>query len=71
MTGKNGNSIFLPAAGQRINTSVGFGGSYWSSSVYEKVPGSARYLGINVVYYFVFRGEFGRCFGLSIRPVTE
>ena len=37
----NGNSIFLPAAGYRSDTSVygvGFCGYYWSSSLYESDP---------------------------------
>ncbi len=36
ITGTNGNSIFLPAAGYRINSSLydaGSGGFYWSSSL--------------------------------------
>ena len=40
----NGNSIFLPAAGDRDGTSVGSVGSYgryWSSSLYESNPYSA------------------------------
>lgn len=39
MTGPNGNSIFLPAAGFRYGVSVkyvGSYGSYWSSSVYDE-----------------------------------
>ena len=43
----NGNSIFLPAAGDRSNTSVSFVGSsgyYWPSSLYEGGPNGACYL---------------------------
>ena len=38
VTGPNGNSIFLPAAGYRYSTGVddvGSSGNYWSSSVYD------------------------------------
>ena len=44
VTGKNGNSIFLPAAGYRDGTStddVGSDGSYWSSSLREDSSSSA------------------------------
>ena len=40
----NGNSIFLPAAGERIGTSVydvGSSGGYWSSSLHESGPSGA------------------------------
>ncbi|MBR0334175.1 MAG: InlB B-repeat-containing protein [Bacteroidales bacterium] len=43
----NGNSIFLPAAGNRFGTSVfnvGFSGFYWSSSLFESDPYDAYYL---------------------------
>jgi len=41
----NGNSIFLPAAGYRIGTSVYDDGSfYWSSSLDESYPSYAYYL---------------------------
>ena len=46
---KNGNSIFLPAAGYRSGSSVhltGYG-SYWSSSLNTSIPISARYCGFS------------------------
>ena len=68
----NGNSIFLPAAGEWYDTDfydAGSYGYYWSSSLYTDDPGGA----INFVF---ISGDFGRdgtyrkC-GLSVRPVSE
>ena len=75
VTGKNGNSIFLPAAGYRTGdqfVGVGSGGYYWTSSVYPD-------------YWFsVFELEFdssaaptykyhslSREYGLTVRPVRK
>ena len=71
VTGKtNSNSIFLPAAGYRYDSSlsyVGYDGYYWSSSLYEYYPYYAWYL------YFgsdsVYRGSYYRSRGRSVRPV--
>ena len=72
VTGKNGNSIFLPAAGFRRDTNldnVGLDGFYWSSSLNTDSPGLAWYV------YFgsgnVFRTDYYRYLGQSVRPVTE
>lgn len=46
-TGPNGNSIFLPAAGARIDSDVDFensDGGYMSSSIYEEYPSAAWHL---------------------------
>jgi hypothetical protein len=68
----NGNSIFLPAAGCRVDVglySAGSGGSYWSSSLYTDGPNYAQY-----VY---FRSDYhgtdynGRDSGQSVRPVAK
>ncbi len=67
---KNGNTLFLPAAGYRNGTSlynVGSYGDYWSRSLSESSPGYARYLRFNsggVDDYWDYRG----C-GQSVRPV--
>lgn len=67
---KNGNSIFLPAAGYRSGTSLhvdGFNGCYWSST-----PG-----GTYGAYYLFFcssrhnTGWYRRDGGWSVRPVSE
>lgn len=68
----NNNSIFLPAAGYRGGTSLGNVGSYglfWSSSLSTVSPNGAYGL------YFssgnVGRGDYDRCSGRSVRPVSE
>lgn len=69
VTGPNGNSIFLPAAGYRYGTSVGdqgSGGYYWSGTLYE---GDSYY-----AYFLYFYGNVGTTFatfGRSVRPVSE
>ncbi len=63
VTGSNGNSIFLPAAGNS-----GSNGRYWSSSLYSSDSHNAYYL------YFISSGSCGwsydfRGYGLTVRPV--
>ena len=72
VTGPNGNSIFLPAAGRRDGTSLNFAGSYgfyWSSAPNESNTHYAYYL------YFYSDGHGTDCYsrsdGLSVRPVSE
>ena len=73
VTGPNGNSIFLPAAGYRYDTSfydAGSYGFYWSSSLSTDDPGYAW--GVHFISDGV--GRYGydlRCNGRSVRPVTE
>jgi len=69
---KNGNSIFLPAAGDRLGTSVYLAGStgrYWSSSLLTDYPDSAWYLYFASSDFRTYIDE--RCDGRSVRPVTE
>lgn len=69
-TGPNGNSIFLPAAGNRSDSSlynVGSYGVYWSSSLYTDNPSSAWDLYFGSGYYYVRSSS--RYGGLSVRPV--
>ena len=66
----NENSIFLPAAGWRGNSSLNYAGSdgyYWSRSLNEGGPYGAWGLdfGLNLIY----SGYLYRCNGLSVRPV--
>ena len=69
--GKNGNSLFLPAAGDRDGASLddaGSDGYYWSSSLSAGYPYGGRYL------YFNSGGVLpdcwvGRRYGRSVRPV--
>jgi len=72
VTGPNGNSIFLPAAGYRSGTGAYGQGSYgfcWSSSLFSYYSYSACSL------YF-YSGSFDwfyyyRCYGRTVRPVSE
>lgn len=69
---KNGNSIFLPAAGYRGEgrfNEVGSSGRYWPSFLYTEDP----YLAWSVVFG---SGGFNRhvnlrYYGFSVRPITE
>ena len=71
VTGSNGNSIFLPAAGSRDSTSLARAGSYgyyWSATPYSDSHDA---------YYFSF-GSDGyawashyRLHGFAVRPVSE
>ena len=72
VTDKNGNSIFLPFAGNRGGSSLGsvdVYGSYWSSSFHTSNSSYAYRLNFN-------GGDFNtlgdsRYKGFSVRPVTE
>ena len=73
VTGPNGNSIFLPAAGYRNGTGLGRRGSYgyyWSATLDEDGSGDAYNLDFN-------NGDsgwgdwLGRGGGFTVRPVTE
>lgn len=70
VTGPNGNSLFLPAAGYRLNSRLydaGSVGGYWSSSLYTS--------SLIYTYYLDFSSDLvdrdynSRCSGLSVRPV--
>lgn len=72
VTGPNGNSIFLPAAGSRNGTEVrsrGSGGYYWSGTLNEDYGLNAYYLYFGSGYHDW--GRIGRYHGLTVRPVTE
>ncbi|MBR3915495.1 MAG: protein kinase [Bacteroidales bacterium] len=73
VTGPNGNSIFLPAAGYREETSLihdGYRGFYWSSTPYD-------YYADYAAYYLSFNGGREGVYyddrddGLTVRPITE
>jgi len=72
VTSKNGNSVFLPAAGHRSDSdlsNVGSQGCYWSSSLFLDYSYYAWF-----VRFFssdVGRSNFYRYCGLSVRPVAE
>ena len=72
VTGPNGNSIFLPAAGYRGGTSsggVGIGGGYWSSTLGEGLTYGAWILVFNSGIHSM-NGRY-RDYGHTVRPVTE
>ena len=72
VTGPNGNSIFLPAAGYRSDTKLynaGSVGEYWTPALYEYSSYDAR------VMYFNSEGAklsaSDRSLGMPVRPVSE
>ena len=72
VTGPNGKSIFLPAAGCRYGASfnyVGEYGYYWGSSPYESYTQCAYYLRFDSSNHGVYWD--GRDCGRSVRPVSE
>ena len=64
VTGSNGNSIFLPAAGNS-----GSYGRYWSSSLYSSESHNAYYLNFNSGAKGYYKDY--RCDGFSVRPVSD
>ena len=72
VTGSNGNSIFLPAAGDRVGTSLycmGSGGDYWSSSLDTGYPSYAWLVSFDSDD--VVSSRFYRYCGHSVRPVCD
>jgi hypothetical protein len=68
----NGNSIFLPAAGNRYDFSVlnvGSGGYYWSSSLDTSDSSNAYFLYFNSDN--VSKSNYRRYYGRTIRPVLR
>ena len=72
VTGPNGNSIFLPAAGERYGSSLSLAGDhgrYWSSTPHESSSYSAYSLFFGSGSPLVGRSD--RNVGRSVRPVAE
>ena len=70
VTGPNGNSIFLPAAGYRDGTEVSYQGSrgyYWLSPLSRSSTLNAYYLYFSSSSYDWYSGY--RSFGRTVRPV--
>ena len=73
-TASNGNSLFLPAAGNRWDDELynaGSYGFYWSSSLNTDYPYDAWGLDFNSGYAHVDGDYDGRSNGFSVRPVRE
>ena len=73
VTGPNGSSIFLPAAGYRCGSSLfnaGDQGHYWSSTPLEGVAGGSAYY---LLFYSsdLSLGWGDRSAGRSVRPVSD
>ena len=73
VTGPNGSSIFLPAAGYRRGSSLhyraGDYGYYWSSTPYESDARGAYYLYFySSGHYLKWKGPYN---GRSVRPVSD
>ncbi|MBR6067879.1 MAG: hypothetical protein IKP45_08770, partial [Bacteroidales bacterium] len=75
-SGSNGNSIFMPAAGQQLGDTpnyvdiYGSYGHYWSSSLNAAVPSYAWNFFFNSGFYSVQQTS-SRCAGLTVRPVCN
>lgn len=72
VTGPNGNSIFLPAAGGRLGTDVNYRGSdgnYWSATLLENFSDIAYFLRFYDGGYGWGNGD--RTYGRTVRPVTD
>ena len=68
-TASNGNSIFIPAAGNCNDDSVGSDGSVWSSSLNTSYPSNAWYLYFNSDDCSM--GYNSRYYGQSVRGVRK
>ena len=72
VTGPNGNSIFLPAAGRRYGTELddrGSLGAYWSGSLDESNQSEAYCLGFGGGGRF--SAGLSREYGFTVRPVCD
>ena len=70
--GPNGNSIFLPAAGCRLGSSLDDAesyGYYWSSTPYDYYTNHTYYLYFDSGHHYM--SNLLRYYGRSVRPVIE
>ena len=70
--GKNGNQLFIPAAGYHSSSgiySVGFNCYLWSSGLRLGGPNQAYYLEFNLDD--IGKYSYNRCFSFTIRPVIN
>ena len=74
VTGPNGNSIFIPAAGYRYDSRVSGAGSratYWSASHYDSGTEVAWCWGTYSDSDYHSTGNTNRCYGQSVRAVAK
>ncbi|MBR4830072.1 MAG: hypothetical protein IKZ92_09785 [Muribaculaceae bacterium] len=72
VTGPNGNTMFLPAAGGRWSDSLvdaGSYGYYWSRTLYSSSPYRAYYLYFTSGYWYDWSSRYSRYFGYAVRAV--
>ncbi|MCD8290390.1 MAG: serine/threonine protein kinase, partial [Prevotella sp.] len=72
VTGMNGNSIYLPANGEKNGSSLtgeGTMGCYWSATPNYTDNTRVIFLDFESSGYWVFNGD--RYLGMSVRPVTD
>ena len=72
VTGPNGNSIFVPVAGYRYDSSLYDTDNlsfYWSSSISSEYPWDALHIHFEAGYVGFYYN--GRCCGRSVRPVCQ
>lgn len=68
VTGPNGNSIFLPETGWRIDDMLLEGGAFWSRSTDPESDGGAFYIGFDSWGEYIYGGRLdGQC----VRPVVN
>lgn len=73
VTGKNGNHIFLPAAGNYFGSTqkeAGYG-RYWCSSIDKTNTFRSWCLCFHSISKYMSNGSYGRYYGRPIRPVTN
>ena len=73
VNGYKDKSIFLPAAGYRRSADLnyaGFNGIYWSSSLNSSGPSNAWSVSL-MSNNVSSSNDAGRCYGRSVRPVSE
>ena len=73
-TGYTDKSIFLPAGGGRKDSTfyyVSVVGYYWSSQLNSMEGNGSSAYGLGFGSGYVYADYYGRCYGLSVRPVSE
>ena len=76
LTGPNGKTIFLPAAGQRYGVNLineGSYGNYWSRELYYNSSGYQTNCAFELILDSTGKQKINgmRCYGFSVRPVFD